>query len=123
MATNQRNSFIYIFKTVQIIIVALIASTVFLRTEMNTRNEEDGGLYVGALLFAMTINMFNGFSELSLTIQRLPVFYKHRDLLFHPPWTFTLPTFLLRIPISILESIVWMVITYYTIGFAPEASR
>lgn len=119
----KRNAFVYVFKTVQIIIVALIASTVFLRTKMHTRNESDGGLYVGALLFSMIINMFNGFSELSLTIVRLPVFYKQRDLLFHPAWVYTLPTFLLRIPISIFESIVWMVITYYTIGFAPEASR
>ncbi|KAK8594976.1 hypothetical protein V6N13_015885 [Hibiscus sabdariffa] len=54
---------------------------------------------------------------------RLPVFYKQRDLLFHPVWTFTLPTFLLRVPISILETTAWMVVTYYTIGYAPAASR
>lgn len=119
----KRNSFVYIFKTVQIIIVAIIASTVFFRTKLHTRNEDDGGIYIGALLFAMIINMFNGFSELTMTIQRLPVFYKQRDLLFHPPWAFTLPTFLLKIPISVFESTVWMVITYYTMGFAPEASR
>lgn len=119
----KRNSFVYIFKTVQIIIVAIIASTVFLRTKLHTKTEEDAALYIGALLFSMIINMFNGFSELSLTIARLPVFYKQRDLHFHPAWTFTLPTVLLRIPISVFESIVWMVLTYYTIGFAPEASR
>ncbi|MBA0807578.1 hypothetical protein Gohar_023374, partial [Gossypium harknessii] len=117
------NSFIYVFKTVQIIIVAIISSTVFLRTELHTRNEQDAAIYVGALIFGMIINMFNGFSELSLMISRLPVFYKQRDLLFHPVWTFTLPTFLLRVPISILESTVWMIVTYYTMGFAPEASR
>ncbi|GLU22293.1 hypothetical protein SLE2022_383810 [Rubroshorea leprosula] len=119
----KRNSFVYIFKTVQIIIVAIIASTVFIRTKMHTRNEVDGALYIGALLFSLVINMFNGFSELSIMISRLPVFYKQRELLFHPVWTFTLPTFLLRVPISILESIVWMVITYYSIGFAPEPDR
>ncbi|KAG5537773.1 hypothetical protein RHGRI_025026 [Rhododendron griersonianum] len=119
----KRNSFVYVFKTVQIIIVAIIGSTVFIRTRMHTRNENDGALYVGALLFSMIINMFNGFAELSLTIQRLPVFYKQRDLLFHPPWVFTLPTFLLRVPISLVETVVWMVMTYYTMGFAPEASR
>ncbi|KAM5579169.1 ABC transporter G family member 29 [Rosa sericea] len=119
----KRNSFVYIFKTVQIIIGALITSTVFLRTQMHTRNEDDGAVYLGALLFSMIVNTFNGFAELSMTIARLPVFYKHRDLLFHPTWTFTLPTILFTIPISIVESTVWMVITYYTIGFAPEASR
>ncbi|XP_059456290.1 ABC transporter G family member 35-like [Corylus avellana] len=118
----KRNSFVYVFKAVQLVVVAFIASTVFLRTEMKRRNEEDGSLYVGALLFGLIINMFNGFAELALTIQRLPVFYKHRDLLFHPAWTYTLPTALLRIPISVMETIVWMVVTYYTIGFSPEAS-
>ncbi|EYU45829.1 hypothetical protein MIMGU_mgv1a019588mg [Erythranthe guttata] len=119
----KRNSFVYVFKTVQIFIVALIASTLFLRTHMRTRNEQDGALYVGALLFAMICNTFNGFAELALTIQRLPVFYKQRDLLFHPAWAFTLPTFLLRIPISAFEAVVWMVTTYYTIGFAPDPTR
>ncbi|KAL7114121.1 hypothetical protein ACP275_04G100100 [Erythranthe tilingii] len=119
----KRNSFVYVFKTVQIFIVALIASTLFLRTHMRTRNEQDGAIYVGALLFAMICNTFNGFAELALTIQRLPVFYKQRDLLFHPAWAFTLPTFLLRIPISAFEAVVWMVTTYYTIGFAPDPTR
>jgi hypothetical protein len=119
----KRNSFVYVFKTIQLIVVALIASTVFLRTEMHNRNEEDGAVYIGALVFGLIINMFNGFAELALTIQRLPVFYKHRELLFHPAWTYTLPTVLLRIPISVFETIVWMVMTYYTIGYAPEASR
>ncbi|KAL0463859.1 UNVERIFIED_CONTAM: ABC transporter G family member 36 [Sesamum latifolium] len=119
----RRNSFVYVFKTVQIFIVAIITSTLFLRTQMHTRNEQDGAIYIGALLFSMICNTFNGFAELSLTIQRLPVFYKHRDLLFHPPWAFTLPTFLLRVPISIFEATVWMVTTYYTIGFAPEPNR
>ncbi|KAL3834929.1 hypothetical protein ACJIZ3_009665 [Penstemon smallii] len=119
----KRNAFIYVFKTVQIFIVAIITATMFLRTELNTRNEQDGGIYIGALLFAMICNTFNGYSEIALTILRLPVFYKHRDLLFYPAWAFTLPTFLLRIPISLFETAVWMLTTYYTIGFAPEPSR
>lgn len=119
----KRNSVVFISKTVQIIIVAIIASTVFIKPRMHTRDEADGAIYVGALLFTMIINMFNGFAELTLMISRLPVFYKQRDLLFHPPWTFTLPTFLLTLPMSIIESVVWVCITYYSIGFAPEASR
>ncbi|KAL0415185.1 UNVERIFIED_CONTAM: ABC transporter G family member 36 [Sesamum latifolium] len=71
----KRNSFFYVFKTVQIIIVAMIASTVFLRTKLHARNEEDGAVYVGALVFGMIINTFNGYVEISLTIQRLPVLF------------------------------------------------
>ncbi|VAI89879.1 unnamed protein product [Triticum turgidum subsp. durum] len=119
----KRNSFFYIFKTIQLIIVALIASTVFLRTQMHTTNLDDGFVYIGALIFTLVVNMFNGFAELSLTITRLPVFYKHRDLLFYPAWIFTLPNVVLTIPFSIIETTVWVVVTYYTMGFAPEADR
>ncbi|KAF6148984.1 hypothetical protein GIB67_002984 [Kingdonia uniflora] len=119
----QRNSFMYIAKSVQIIVVALIASTVFIKSELGTTTEMDGSLYVSALLFAMITNMFNGFAELSLAINRLPVFHKQRDLLFHPVWTYTLPNFLLKIPISVFESVIWTLLTYFIIGFAPEASR
>ncbi|XP_010250339.1 PREDICTED: ABC transporter G family member 42-like [Nelumbo nucifera] len=119
----KRNSFVYVFKTVQIIITALFGATVFFRTRLHTRNEDDGAIFIGALIFTLIINTFNGFAEIAMTITRLPVFYKHRDLLFYPAWAFTLPNFLLKIPISVLESVVWMVTTYYTIGFAPEASR
>ncbi|ESW22604.1 hypothetical protein PHAVU_005G166500 [Phaseolus vulgaris] len=119
----KRNSFVYIFKTAQICIIGIIAATVFFRTKMHQRDEADAAVYIGAILFTMIMNMFNGFSELPLTIARLPVFYKHRDHLFHPPWTYTLPNFLLRIPISIFEATVWVLLTYYPIGFAPEASR
>ncbi|KAJ8773482.1 hypothetical protein K2173_004312 [Erythroxylum novogranatense] len=118
----KRNSVVYVSKTIQIIIFAVIASTVFIRSKMHTRNEDDGALYIGAILFTIIINMFNGFAELSLMIARLPVFYKQRDLMFHPPWTFSLPTFLLRVPISIVETIAWVAVTYYSIGFAPAAS-
>ncbi|XP_022962387.1 ABC transporter G family member 35-like [Cucurbita moschata] len=119
----KRNSFIHIFKMVQLIVVGFVAATVFFRTKMHHRDEDDGAIYMGALIFAMMVNMFNGYAEIALTIVRLPVFFKQRDLLFHPPWTYTLPTVLLRLPLSALESFAWMVITYYTIGFAPEASR
>ncbi|KAF2301169.1 hypothetical protein GH714_020610 [Hevea brasiliensis] len=89
----KRNSVVFVSKTVQIIIVAIIASTVFIKPRMHTGNEADGSLYVGALLFTMIINMFNGFAELSLMISRLPVFYKQRDLLFHHTLGFHSPNF------------------------------
>ncbi|XP_024969108.1 ABC transporter G family member 35-like isoform X3 [Cynara cardunculus var. scolymus] len=119
----KRNGFVYVFKTVQIVTVAFIGMTLYFRTTMKTRNEEDAQIYMGALLLSLLINMFNGLAELSLTIIRLPVVYKQRDLLFHPPWAYTIPTFLLRVPISILESITWVAILYYGIDLAPEASR
>ncbi|CAK9168101.1 unnamed protein product [Ilex paraguariensis] len=119
----KRNSFVYIFKTFQITVMSLIALTVFLRTEMPTGTIADGGKFYGALFFSLINVMFNGMAELSMTVFRLPVFYKQRDFLFYPAWAFGLPISLLRIPISLYESAIWIVLTYYTIGFAPAASR
>lgn len=119
----KQTAVVYIAKTLQISFMAIIGATMFLRTRMHSETEEDGAVYVGALLFAIITNMFNGFPELPMTIERLPVLYKHRDLLFHPTWVYTVPTILLRVPISIVESTVWTILTYYVIGLAPEASR
>ncbi|XP_009141587.1 ABC transporter G family member 39 [Brassica rapa] len=119
----KRNSFIYVFKTVQITIMSLIAMTVYLRTEMHVGTVQDGQKFYGALFFSLINVMFNGMAELAFTVMRLPVFYKQRDFLFYPAWAFALPAWLLKIPLSLIESGIWIVLTYYTIGFAPAASR
>ncbi|VAI40953.1 unnamed protein product [Triticum turgidum subsp. durum] len=115
----KRNSFIYIFKVTQLIILGLMAMTVFLRTKMPYGHISDGGKFFGALTFSLITVLFNGFAELQLTIKMLPTFYKQRDFLFFPPWTFALVTIILRIPVSLMESAVWVVLTYYVMGFAP----
>lgn len=119
----RRNSFIYIFKSCQIIILAVITATVFFRTTMHQNDENDGTVYVGPIMFSMLNNMFSGFGELGLIMQRLPVFYRQRDMLFHPVWAYTLPNFLLSFPRMVLETVIWVAITYYTVGYAPEVSR
>lgn len=119
----KRRSFIYIFKTIQLTILATIGFTVFFRTKMKTGAMEDGSKFWGALFFSLMNVMFNGFAELAMTIEMLPVFYKQRDFLFFPAWAVALPIWVLRIPLSIMESVIWIILTYYTMGFAPAASR
>nr|XP_043618369.1 pleiotropic drug resistance protein 1-like isoform X2 [Erigeron canadensis] len=119
----KRNSFVYIFKLFQLTVMALIAMTVFFRTEMHKRNGEDGGLYNGAVFFGVVMLMFNGMSEISMTIAKLPVFYKQRNFLFFPSWSYAIPSWIIKIPISFLEAAVWTIITYYVIGFDPNISR
>lgn len=119
----KRSAFIYVFKTTQLTIMSLIAFTVFLRTEMPAGTVQNGQKYYGALFFCLVTVMFNGMAELALTMFRLPVFYKQRDFLFYPAWAFGLPIAITRIPVSFVESTIWVVLTYYTIGYAPSASR
>ncbi|PON57941.1 ABC type transporter protein [Parasponia andersonii] len=119
----KRNSFVYIFKMTQLTMMALIAMTLFFRTEMHRDTETDAGIYLGAMFFIIIIIMFNGFSELALTIMKLPVFFKQRDLLFYPAWAYSLPTWILKIPITFLEVAIWVILTYYVIGFDPNIER
>ena len=119
----KRNSFLYIFRSCQIIIQAVITATVFFRTTMHHNNENDGAVYVGAIMFSLINMMFSGFGEIGLIMQRLPVFYRQRDMLFHPVWAYTLPNFLVSLPRIVLETTLWVSITYYNIGLAPQISR
>ncbi|XP_065851098.1 ABC transporter G family member 32 isoform X2 [Euphorbia lathyris] len=119
----KRNSFIYVFKFIQLFIVALITMSVFFRTTMHHTTIYDGGLYVGALYFSMVIILFNGFTEVSMLVAKLPVLYKHRDLHLYPSWAYTLPAWLLSIPTSLMESGLWVVVTYYGIGYDPNVTR
>ena len=38
-------------------------------------------------------------------------------------WAFVLPVTLLRLPYSLMEAVIWAVITYWAVGFAPDAGR
>ncbi|KAL1818654.1 hypothetical protein ACET3Z_013523 [Daucus carota] len=119
----KRNAFLYIFKSSQLFLMALIAMTLFLRTNMHKESVKDGGIYMGALFFTVTCIMFNGMPEMAITMGRLPVFYKHRDLQFYPPWSYSLPAWIIKIPISVIEAFVWIVLTYYVIGLDPNVGR
>ncbi|GAU19334.1 hypothetical protein TSUD_336200 [Trifolium subterraneum] len=112
----KRNSLYYIFKLCQIALVAIITMTVFLPTRMHHDSVSDGGIYAGALLYGSTVLMLNGFAELSMMVVKLPVFYKQRDLLFFPSWAYSVPSWILKIPISFVEVGIWVSFTYSIIG-------
>ncbi|GJU43203.1 ABC transporter G family member 39-like protein isoform X1 [Tanacetum coccineum] len=120
---TKRNYGLYIFKIFQLTFMSLVAMAVFFRTEMHVGSLEDGEMFFESLFFGLLIVMYNGMAELVLTIMRLPVFYKHRDSLLYPAWAFALPIWVLKIPLSLMESGIWVGLTYYTIGYAPVASR
>jgi len=108
---------------VQLTLMAIIAMTVFLRTNMHHDSLTNGRIYMGALFFGILMIMFNGLAEIGLTIAKLPVFFKQRDLLFYPAWTYSLPSWIIKIPLSFLNVTIWVFITYYVIGFDPNVER
>ncbi|KAH9714822.1 ABC transporter G family member 40 [Citrus sinensis] len=119
----KRNSFVYIFKLCQLTIMGLVAMTLFFRTKMHRDSITDGVIYTGALFFIVLMIMFNGMAEIPMTIAKLPIFYKQRDLRFYPSWAYALSTWILKIPISYIEVAVWVFLTYYVIGFDPNVGR
>lgn len=104
-------------------VVSLIAMTLFFRTKMKRDSVTSGGIYMGALFFGVLMIMFNGFSELALTVFKLPVFFKQRDLLFYPAWSYTIPSWILKIPITFIEVGGYVFLTYYVIGFDSNVGR
>lgn len=117
------SNFYFSLDAVQLAVMAFIAMTLFLRTEMHRDSTTDGGIYAGALFFTLVMIMFNGMAEVSMTIAKLPVFYKQRDLLFYPSWSYAIPTWILKIPIALVEVALWTFLTYYVIGFDPNVGR
>jgi hypothetical protein len=106
----------------QLTLMAFIVMTTFFRTNMK-HDFIYGAIYMGALYFALDTIMFNGFAELSMTVMKLPVFFKQRDLLFFPAWAYTIPSWILQIPITFFEVGVYVFTTYYVIGFDSNVTR
>ncbi|KAI8027821.1 Pleiotropic drug resistance protein 3 [Camellia lanceoleosa] len=106
----RRNSFIYVFKSVQLVIIASITMTVFLRTRLAV-DAIHANYYLGALFYALIILFFDGLPELSMTVGRLAA------------WAYVIPATILKVPLSMLVAQVWTSLTYYVIGYSPEAGR
>ncbi|CAI5967831.1 unnamed protein product [Closterium sp. NIES-64] len=109
-------------QTIQIILIALVTMTVFFRTTLDI-SLQDGNYYLGAMFFGLIMMLFNGFTELTLLVMRLPIFYRQRDTFLYPAWAWEVPMELLSLPFSAWASIIWTAVTYYVIGFAPEPGR
>lgn len=56
-------------------------------------------------------------------VANLPVFWKQQHMLFFDEFSYAFPAFLLRMPFSLVASLVWTVLTYFPVGLAGEPSR
>ncbi|XP_024922481.2 pleiotropic drug resistance protein 3 [Ziziphus jujuba] len=118
----KRNSFVYVFKTAQLFIIAVMTMTVFIRTELDV-DLESANYFMGSLYYALVRLMTNGVAELSLTIARLPVVDKQRTFYLYPAWAYSIPASILKIPFSVVDALLWTALTYYVIGYSPEVKR
>ncbi|GAY65523.1 hypothetical protein CUMW_241790 [Citrus unshiu] len=118
----KRNYFLYLFKTIQLIIIATMTMTLFLRTGMEV-DVFHANYFMGSLFYTLVILIVDGISEIPMTLERLAVFYKQKEMCLYPAWAYVIPATILKVPLSLVESLVWTSLTYYVIGFSPELWR
>ncbi|KAK9857560.1 hypothetical protein WJX84_006546, partial [Apatococcus fuscideae] len=118
-----RHAFVYIFRTCQITVLAFVTGTLFIRPRMPTKTVTDATKFANLLFFALVTMQFDAFTEMSITIDKINIFYKQRDNLFFPAWSYALPMTLLRIPYSLVESFIFSGIVYYVAGFDANPGR
>lgn len=106
----------------QLGVIALIAMTTFLQPRMDI-DVDRANYFMGSLFFALMRITTNGIPELAMTLSRLPVFYKQRDVYFYPAWAYSIPAAILKIPYSFVDAFLWTALTYYVIGYSPEPER
>ncbi|XP_030549974.1 ABC transporter G family member 38-like isoform X1 [Rhodamnia argentea] len=119
----RRDAYLHKIQILQIWICSIILATVFGQARKQHDSVEDGTVHLGALYFLIHVILFAGFLELPNTIDKLPVFYKQRDLHFYPSWAFSLPSSILWFPLSIIEVALAVGTAYYIIGFDPSVIR
>ena len=67
----KRTFVVYKAKTLQVVIVALVAATLFLRTHIHPISPNDGQEIAGYCFFATLVMLFNGIAELSMSVSNL----------------------------------------------------
>ncbi|KAG8501168.1 hypothetical protein CXB51_003276 [Gossypium anomalum] len=108
----RRNKYLYIFKFTQVVIIAIVTMTSFLKSGMDI-DALHANYFLGAIFYAVLI-------LLAVTVSRLSSFYKQKTLGFYPAWAFAIPCIILKIPVSFFQSLVWTSLTYYGIGYSPQ---
>ncbi|KAL0342058.1 UNVERIFIED_CONTAM: Pleiotropic drug resistance protein 1 [Sesamum calycinum] len=118
----KRNSFVYLFRIFRLSVMGVIAMTIFFRTRIH-KDINGGSMLFGSLYYVVSTTFFSGVTDISMTIQKLPVFYKQRDFFFYPAWAYGLPSWIVKIPAQAVEVAGYVAVTYYVIGYDPSVGR
>ncbi|KAK3119462.1 hypothetical protein QOZ80_9AG0670890 [Eleusine coracana subsp. coracana] len=118
----RRNTSRYIVGFAQIAVKAFIALTIFWNRNMHHDSVSDGMIYLGLLFFALSEMMFSTLGEIGDTVMKLPLFFKQRDVFF-PAWAYALATWIIKIPVSVIDVTIWIAIAYYGVGLDANVGR
>ncbi|PON56709.1 ABC-2 type transporter [Parasponia andersonii] len=99
-----------------------LLKAVFYRERLLIKRNHDFNIFETLQSKRWDFNNSSTENESPMTIDKLPVFYKQRDLNFYPAWAYALFTWILNIPIACLEVAIWVAVTYYLIGVDPSVA-
>jgi len=99
----------------QVLLVGAIAGSLFSNIATDDVSTMNGFLF-NTLLFSA----LGSFALLPILFAQKAVFYKMKDELFFPTWTFALSQTLSLIPLQLLESILYTTIVYWSAGLSDE---
>ncbi|KAL4524950.1 hypothetical protein Ndes2526A_g07047 [Nannochloris sp. 'desiccata'] len=118
---SRRKLFLYV-RWFQVVLMSLITATVYLNVR-DKDNLDDGNLIMGALFFAMIYMLMAGAGEMHLLSERLPVFFRQREMKMYPGSAFALPAFLWRLPYCLVDAVLWSGIMYFAVGLDYNVGR
>ncbi|KAL8171705.1 LOW QUALITY PROTEIN: hypothetical protein V2J09_023509 [Rumex salicifolius] len=96
----KKNSFVYVFKLFQLFVLGLMSIPVFYENRKNKDSLDDGTIFMASMFFTVSRIAMNQFPDITLTISKLPIFYKQRDLSFYPVWAYALPSLVVKMPLQ-----------------------
>ncbi|KXZ48202.1 hypothetical protein GPECTOR_29g109 [Gonium pectorale] len=117
----KRNKIFLLAGAGQIMFVAFIVSTSFIRLAKNTF--DDANLFLSVIFFSLMVMFMGGFNSVDQYVRKLPVFFKQRDHNFYNAASYTLNGALLRIPEHLINASVWSLMVYFSVGFTLDAGR
>ncbi|GBF90608.1 ABC transporter G family member protein [Raphidocelis subcapitata] len=107
-------------RMMQVVVMGLLVGSLFFRLDFTL--SEARSKMGAAFLIVMFLSM-GGMIQVAIVLATRGVFYKHRDARFYPAWSYGLSMALSQVPVTVLESVFFAVITYWMIGFVADAGR
>lgn len=118
---SRRKLFLYV-RWFQVTLMSLVTGTLYIKVR-SKQSVDDGNLIMGALFFSMIYMLMAGAAEMHVLAERLPVFFRHREMKMYPGSAFAIPAFLWRVPYCAIDAILWSVIMYFATGLDLNAGR
>eukprot|EP01034_Spumella_vulgaris_P047541 gene47541-biopygen37372 len=99
----------------QVLVLAVLAGTLFLDLPTEDTDSMRGVMYFSALLYVLS-----SMSTLPMIFEQRAVFYKHSKGLFYPTWIYITAQTVVMYPLTICETVMSSTIVYWSVGLSAD---